>query len=265
MDGCPHTGNISASPNDIDPAALPGADLAEQIVHLCVFEELSTCKIGAIVGISRQRAGQPMHRIGVPVKPSGAGRPRHTRARAAVTAEILKNLYLRSRRSARQIPAQTGARKQSVRDRLRADGVRRRPRGPRNREDPRTVPAGSVTGPYVHGGLSGADTGNLLGVSGRIVLRAAHDLSPDLAEASLFTSVHGDCDQIWGSGALPWSRWHWCQRHEWGAWRRPFRAGPSARRGRTARPDVRLSRALGPCPRPAATCWSRCTAATGAA
>lgn len=50
-----------------------------------------------------------------------------------------------------------------------------RTRGRYNKEDPRTVPAKELARLYVRSGLPTAAAGRLLGVSGRIVLRAAHD------------------------------------------------------------------------------------------
>jgi hypothetical protein len=50
-----------------------------------------------------------------------------------------------------------------------------RTKGRLNREDRVTVPADALAKLYLGAGLSAADTGHLLGVSGRIVLRAAHD------------------------------------------------------------------------------------------
>lgn len=61
----------------------------------------------------------------------------------------------------------------TVRDRLRTQGVRIRTKGRLNREDRLAVPRQALTLLYVSGGLSAADTGRMLGVSGQVVLRSA--------------------------------------------------------------------------------------------
>lgn len=176
MGSCFHAEGMSASPDGRDPAGLLGAELAERIGHLYLCEELSTYRIAEIVGADRQWVGRMLHRMGVPVKPCGAGRPRKTGGQPAVNDEDLRRLYLQSRLTARQISAQTGIAEQAVRDRLRAAGVHMRSRGRGNREDRRTVPAEAVAELYVRAGLSAAETGRLLGVPGRVILRTAHDL-----------------------------------------------------------------------------------------
>jgi hypothetical protein len=74
-----------------------------------------------------------------------------------------------------QISGLTGVPARTVRDRIRARGVRMRTRGRLNREDRRTVPAAAIAELYVAARLSAADVGRLLGVSSQIILRTAHD------------------------------------------------------------------------------------------
>jgi transposase len=165
------------------PAAVKGrravakipVDLLERIGHLYQCEELSTYQIAAIAGLSRHRVTRLLKRMGIAVQPGGAGRHRPRRPRAAVSAEALRGLYLTSRLSARQISARTGIPEQEVRDRLRASGAQLRTRGRGSREDRTAVPPDAVAELYVQAGLSAAGTGQILGVSGRIVLRTAHD------------------------------------------------------------------------------------------
>jgi hypothetical protein len=170
--GCPHTQGCSAPP---DVNGLSATALAERIGHLYLCEELSTYRIAAILGISRQRIGRMLHRMGAPVKARGLGRPRQP-AQSAVSTEILKSLYLQQRLTSGQVSALTGISERTVRDRLHAAGVDMRSRGGQNREDRRTVPAEAVAELYLHAGLSAAEAGNLLHVPGRVILRTAHDL-----------------------------------------------------------------------------------------
>ena len=171
--GCPHSPGCSAPP---DANGLSATALAERIGHLYLCEELSTYRIAAILGISRQRIGRMLHRMGAPVKARGLGRRRQPDAQSGVTAEILKILYLQQRLTSGQVSALTGIPERTVRDRLRAAGVDMRSRGGQNRQARRTVPAEAVAELYLHAGLSAAEAGSLLHVPGRVILRTAHDL-----------------------------------------------------------------------------------------
>jgi hypothetical protein len=170
-DGCLH----AVSPPTPGPGAPAGTDLAELVSHLYLCEGLSTYRIGAVTGIDRQRVGRMLARAGVPVKARGAGRRRPVDQDRAAQDEVMQRLYVESRLSCPEISAITGIPQRTVRDRLHASGVRMRTKGRLNREDRVAVPAEALIRLYVGDGLSAADTGRLLGVSGQIVLRAAHD------------------------------------------------------------------------------------------
>lgn len=170
--GCLHTISPVLSSSGRLPA---GSDLAELVCHLYLCEGLSTYRIGAVTGIDRQRVSRMLARAGVPVKPRGEGRRRPVGADRAALDEAMERLYAESGLSSGQISAIIGVPQRTVRDRLHARGVRMRTKGRLNREDRVAVPADALIRLYVGGGLSAADTGRLLGVSGQIVLRAAHD------------------------------------------------------------------------------------------
>jgi hypothetical protein len=165
---------VSALPN-ADTSAQASADLAELVSHLYLCEGLSTYRIGELTGLGRQRVGRLLARLGVPVKPRGAGRRRRAGQQQAALDRLMERMYLESGLSSREISAATGVPQRTVRDRLHARGVRMRTKGRLNREDRVTVPADALAQLYVNAGLSAADTGHLLGVSRQIVLRAAHD------------------------------------------------------------------------------------------
>jgi hypothetical protein len=170
--GCGHAISSARSSSGALPA---GTDLAELVSHLYLCECLSTYRIGAVTGMGRQRVSRILASAGVPVKPRGAGRRRSNGAARTALDEAMGRLYTESRLSSAQISAITGVPQRTVRDRLRAHGVRIRTKGRLNREDRVEVPVDALIRLYVSGGLSAADTGKLLGVSGQIVLRAAHD------------------------------------------------------------------------------------------
>lgn len=166
---------FSALSSAIAIAQASSGDVAELVSHLYLCEGLSTYRIAALTGVDRQRVGRLLARLGVPVKPRGAGRPRRADEQQATLDQFMERLYVEAGLSSRQIAAATGVPQRTVRDRLHARGVRMRTKGRLNREDRVTVPADALAELYVTAGLSAADTGHLLGVSGQIVLRAAHD------------------------------------------------------------------------------------------
>jgi predicted HTH domain antitoxin len=116
-----------------------------------------------------------LNKAGVPVKPRGAGRQRRLDAEQELLTDLAVRLYVRSSLTSGQISALTGIPERTVRDRLRARGVRMRTRGGVNREDRAAVPAEALSQLYVDAGLSAAETGRRLGVHGRVILRSAHD------------------------------------------------------------------------------------------
>jgi hypothetical protein len=180
---CPHIASTSIEPPaGAEPAAavscpadVPEANPAERIVHLYACQGLSTYRIADLAGISRGRVTRVLHRSGVPVKPRGAGRRRPRRGGPRLPDETLAELYRRDGLTCAQISAVTGIPARTVRDRLVRGGVRMRSKGRGNREDRLTVDPERLTGLYLRAGMSAADAGAVLGVSRRIVLRAAHE------------------------------------------------------------------------------------------
>lgn len=174
---CPHTSDRSCSSGAAYgcPSDVPGAPAAERVAHLYSCQGLSTYGIAGIVGVSRQRVTRLLHKAGVAVKPRGAGRGRPALAGRADLDEIMEDLYLRLRLTSTRISELTGVPARTVRDRIRSRGARMRTRGRLNREDRLPVPAGALFEMYVRAGLPAAEVGRNLGVSHRIVLRAAHE------------------------------------------------------------------------------------------
>jgi hypothetical protein len=156
-------------------ARSPQAGALRLVTHLYVCQGLSTYRIGEITGMGRQRVGRLLARAGVSVKPRGAGRPRPRSDGQAALDDLMAGLYTESGLSSVQISALTGVSARTVRDRLRASGVRMRTRGALNREDRIAIAADVLVELYVRAGLSASDVGRQLGVSGQVVLRSAHD------------------------------------------------------------------------------------------
>jgi hypothetical protein len=134
-------------------------------------EKLSTYRIAAIAGIDRLRVGRMLRRAGVTVKPRGAGRRRVPQERTA----LVEDLYQRLGLSSAAIGKLLGVPDRTVRGWLYARGVPMRTRGRMSREDRQDAPVEALVDLYVRGGLSAAETGRLLGMPGRVVLRTAHD------------------------------------------------------------------------------------------
>jgi hypothetical protein len=170
---CAHA--VRKLPAGTSASALPPDDVAQLAAHLYLCEGLSTYRISEITAMGRQRVGRLLMKAGVPVKPRGAGRQRPRDDSQVALDMLMARLYAGSGWNSGQISALTGVSERAVRSRLRASGVRMRTRGRLNREDRVHVRADQLIQLYVADGLSAADTGRLLGVSGQAVLRAAHD------------------------------------------------------------------------------------------
>lgn len=168
--GVPSHGGAAGCPPDVPDAPLP-----ERVVHLYMCQELSTYRVGEIVGIGRQRVTRLLHQLGAPVKPRGAGRPRRDPQRGPFPDPLLADLYLTHRLTCAEIAALTQIPARTVRDRLAAHGVRMRTKGRLNREDRVLIEPDMLAEMYVNAGLSSQEIGDMLGVSRRVVLRAAHD------------------------------------------------------------------------------------------
>jgi hypothetical protein len=137
---------------------------------------LSTRKIALIIGADRGRIARLLHEAGIMVKPRGTGRRQTRRTTESKRLDqLMTRLYTEERMSTTQIADLSGISDNRVLYRLRALGVPIRTRGRNNREDRTAVPEEALASAYVNTELSAAEAGKLLGVSGRIVLRSAHD------------------------------------------------------------------------------------------
>jgi hypothetical protein len=87
----------------------------------------------------------------------------------------MARLYQEHRMPSTQIAGIAGISEYAVLSRLRARGVPIRTRGRNNREDRVAVSPDDLAALYLQAELSADEAGKLLGVSGRIVLRSAHD------------------------------------------------------------------------------------------
>jgi transposase len=148
------------------------------LAHLYLRHGLSTYQIAARTGVDRQRVTRVLRKAGVPLRPRGAGRLRPVRGSGYQPdlPRLMRELYLEARLSSRQIAAVLGMPERTVRDRLRRYGIKARSRGRWNREDRTTVAPGVLRFLYVELGMTAAEAGQRLGVSGNTVLRNAHVL-----------------------------------------------------------------------------------------
>ena len=172
---CPFCASETASgpSEDFQPAGDP-----KWLRHLYVCQERSTYQIAALTGLDRQRVTRTLKRAAVPVRPRGAGRLRPLRRTgdAPDLPRLLRELYEDGRLSSRQVAALIGMPERTVRDRLRRYGITPRTRGRCNREDRQTVQPQVLQALYSELGLTAAEVGSQLGISGNTVLRDAHAL-----------------------------------------------------------------------------------------
>jgi hypothetical protein len=137
---------------------------------------LSTRKIAVITRADRGRITRLLREADIMVRPGGAGRQLTRRTTESKRLDkLMARLYLEQQMSTTQIAELTGIPDHTVLYRLRARGVSIRTRGRNNREDRTVVSEESLAAAYVNTELSAAEAGKLLGVSGNIVLRSAHD------------------------------------------------------------------------------------------
>jgi hypothetical protein len=148
------------------------------LTHLYQCLGLSTYRIAARTGIDRQRVARALRRAEVPLRPRGVGRLRPVRDPDGRQCPpwLLRELYEEARLNSGQIAVMVGMPERTVRDRLRRARVSARTRGGWNREDRVTVPADVLRALYVERGMTAAEVGQRLGLSGGTVLRSAHTL-----------------------------------------------------------------------------------------
>jgi hypothetical protein len=148
------------------------------LAHLYACRGLSTYQIAARTGVDRQRVTRALRKAGVTLRPRGAGRLRPVRriGDPPDLPQLLRELYEEAQLGSRQIAAILGLPERTVRSRLSRYGIKARSRGGWNREDRTTVPAAVLAGLYVDLGMTAAEVGQRLGVSGGTVLRSAHSL-----------------------------------------------------------------------------------------
>jgi hypothetical protein len=159
-------------------APLGGEPDSGLLAHLYLCLGLSTYRIAARTGIDRQRVTRALRRAGVPLRPRGVGRLRPVRDPDGRQCPpwLLRELYEEARLNSRQIATILGMPERTIRDRLHRAGVSMRTRGGWNREDRVAVPADVLRVLYVELGMTAAEVGRRLGLSGNTVLRSAHAL-----------------------------------------------------------------------------------------
>jgi transposase len=152
-------------------------DIGDQLRPLYERDGLSTRQIAQATGISRQRVERALAASGLDIAPRGAGRPRPSRRHVDPDdlGDQLRALYEEARLPRRQVSEKLGLTEGLVRDRLTEYGIPMRTRGHCSREDRRDIPEDELIRLYQDRGLSAHEAGEVLGVSRRIVLRAAHD------------------------------------------------------------------------------------------
>ncbi|MGA8464219.1 MAG: winged helix-turn-helix transcriptional regulator [Trebonia sp.] len=193
--------------DDACPSCVPSGDPLQPgwLAHLYLCHGLSTYQIAARAGADRQRVTRALHKAGVQLRPRGEGRFRPVRSSGyqADLPRLMRELYQESRLSSRQIAAVLGMPERTVRDRLRRYGIKVRSRGRWNREDRTTAPAGVLRLLYVELGMTAAEAGQRLGMSGNTVLRNAHALGlpvrsggavplPGPSEIELVSALYAD-------------------------------------------------------------------------
>jgi len=188
------------------------------LAHLYECQGLSTYRIAEQTGLNRQHVARTLRGAGVAVRPRGTGRLRPVRrpGEPAGSPRLIRQLYEQSKLSSRQIGEILGMPERTVRDRLRRYGISARTRGGWERADRTTVPAEALELLYGQLGMTAAEVGQRLGMSGSIVLRSAHVLGlpvraggavllPGPAEIELIGALYADplIDSVLTEHGLP--------------------------------------------------------------
>lgn len=193
--------------SDACPSCVPSGDALDPgwLAHLYLRHGLSTYQIAARAGADRQRVTRALRKAGVRLRPRGAGRLRPER-RSGYQPDLpwlMRELYQEARLSSGEIAAVLGMPERTVRDRLRRYDIKARSRGRWNREDRAKVPASVLRLLYVELGMTAAEAGQRLGMSGNTVLRNAHALGlpvrsggavplPGPSEIELVSALYAD-------------------------------------------------------------------------
>ena len=148
--------------------------LTEEVVRLYSEQGLSTYRIAEQVGVDRQRVTRMLRRAGVDVAPRGKNRSRPLRTFDSPTEDLLRTLYVELRIPTPAVGKMLGIPDRRLRAQLARLGIERRSRGGWERHDRADVSLTDLVDLFVKSGLTSAAVGDKLGVSGRIVIRAAH-------------------------------------------------------------------------------------------
>jgi hypothetical protein len=198
---------VTVPSDDVCPSCVPSGDALDPgwLAHLYLHNGLSTYQIAARAGADRQRVTRALRKAGVPLRPRGAGRLRPERGSGYQPdlPRLMRELYQEARLSSPQIAVVLGMPERTVRDRLRRYDIRARSRGRWNREDRARVPASVLRLLYVELGMTAAEAGQRLGMSGNTVLRNAHALGlpvrsggavplPGPSEIELVSALYAD-------------------------------------------------------------------------
>jgi hypothetical protein len=149
-------------------------EIVAQIIRLYSEYGLSTYRIAEKVQLDRQRIVRILRREGVTIAPRGFGRFRPLKVVEGLSEETLRALYIDRWMSSIEIGRALGISDRLVRSRLALWGIKRRTRGGFDRHDRTDVAPQELERLYVDRELAASEVGEELGVSGRIVLQAAH-------------------------------------------------------------------------------------------
>jgi len=198
---------VTVPPDDVCPSGVPAGTAPQPgwLAHLYLCHGLSTYQIAARAGMDRQRVTRALRKAGVPLRPRGVGRLRPVRESGwqPDLPGLMRELYQQAGLGSPQIAAMLGMPERTVRDRLRRYGIKARTRGRWNRADRTTVPADVLRLLYVELGMTAAEAGQRLGMSGNTVLRNAHALGlpvrsggavplPGPSEIELVSALYAD-------------------------------------------------------------------------
>ena len=155
------------------PDHAPGS-LAQEVVRLYSEQGLSTYRVAEQVGVERQRVTRMLRRAGVEIAPRGKNRARPLRTSDSPSEDLLRTFYVELRIPTPAIGRMLGVPERRLRAHLARLGIERRSRGGWDRRDRADVDLADLVDLFVKSGLPSDVVGDKLGVSGTVILRAAH-------------------------------------------------------------------------------------------
>ncbi len=161
----------------------------DQLRRLYVDQQLRLREVAAVLGLPVARVRTSLLAAGIPIRDKRLRRP--TPAQAAVTDEVLHQLYVQQRLPIKQVAQQLGVSVWYLSKRVGQAGLRKRPgtHTPHLPHDPADLTQRAIVG--YQQGLNIHDVANRLGISASTVIQLLHDAGVPIRPGGLPHNTDG--------------------------------------------------------------------------